>query len=406
MKEKYNSYKSTIIPWLPEIPVHWEVRKAKYLFRERNERGRPDEPLLAATQTKGVVRKEEYETRTVTAQKDLHLLKLVKKKDFVISLRSFQGGIEFAYHQGIISPAYTVFFEKDDHIIDKDYFKYLFKSAPFIASLSLFVTGIREGQNIDYSEFKNSLLPLPSKSEQRLIADFLNHKSELVHRFIAKKLNLIDVLKQKKKALLHETLNERSAQGRLIKLKYCVRNVSLQSSQKETDEVYVGMENIESWTGRFVEAEKKDFESQAKKFDNNDVLFGKLRPYLAKVYRAQWKGVCSSEFIVLRSAKLLMPEFLKLVLLDPVFINEVNSSTFGAKMPRADWDFIGNVKISVPDRKAQAKIIEFIETEGSRIDGIIKRIELEISKVKELRQSLVADTVTGQLRSLDLTASK
>ena len=99
MTSTYPSYKPTPIPWLPQIPDHWNMRKAKHLFKERSEKGFPNEPLLAATQTKGVVFKEEYETRTVTAQKDFHLLKLVKKEDFVISLRSFQGGIEFAYQQ-------------------------------------------------------------------------------------------------------------------------------------------------------------------------------------------------------------------------------------------------------------------------------------------------------------------
>ena len=97
----YPDYKDPGTPWLGEIPKHWAARKGKYLFNERIQKGFPDEPLLAATQTKGVIPKSHYENRTVVAQKDLHFLKLVKKGDFVISLRSFQGGIELAYYQGI-----------------------------------------------------------------------------------------------------------------------------------------------------------------------------------------------------------------------------------------------------------------------------------------------------------------
>src|SRR3989304_2654951 len=97
----YSYFKDSDLPWLGEIPEHWKLRKMKYLFRERNEKGFPDEPLLAATQSKGVVRKEHYENRTVLALKDLHLLKLVEVGDFVISLRSFQGGIEYAHQRGI-----------------------------------------------------------------------------------------------------------------------------------------------------------------------------------------------------------------------------------------------------------------------------------------------------------------
>src|SRR5688572_12131081 len=94
------------LPWLGRAPGHWRLRRAKFLFTERVQKGFPDEPLLAATQSKGVIRKEDYGARTVMAMKDLHLLKLVETGDFVISLRSFEGGIEVAHCRGIISPAY------------------------------------------------------------------------------------------------------------------------------------------------------------------------------------------------------------------------------------------------------------------------------------------------------------
>lgn len=108
------------------VPKHWELKKIKRLFMERVDKGYPEEPLLAATQTKGVVPKKMYENRTVTAEKDLHLLKLVKVGDFVISLRSFQGGIEYAYYQGIISPAYTIIVPNTE--INRGYFRHLAKS--------------------------------------------------------------------------------------------------------------------------------------------------------------------------------------------------------------------------------------------------------------------------------------
>ncbi|MFO1452626.1 MAG: hypothetical protein U1F61_30950, partial [Opitutaceae bacterium] len=88
----YPEYKASGLPWLGQVPGHWETRRMKFLFEERVQKGFPDEPLLAATQRKGVVRKKDYGARTVTAMKDLHLLKLVVEGDFVISLRSFQGG--------------------------------------------------------------------------------------------------------------------------------------------------------------------------------------------------------------------------------------------------------------------------------------------------------------------------
>jgi len=106
----YPVMKDSGLPWLGAVPDHWQLQRTKTLLRERVEKGFPNEPLLAATQSKGVVRKEEYENRTVLALKDLHLLKLVRSGDFVISLRAFQGGIEYARDQGIISPAYTILY--------------------------------------------------------------------------------------------------------------------------------------------------------------------------------------------------------------------------------------------------------------------------------------------------------
>ena len=128
----YPAMKDSGVEWLGDVPAHWGEKRIKTVLRERSEKGYPDEPLLAATQTKGVVRKEQYENRTVVALNDLNLLKLVRVGDFVISLRSFQGGIEYAREQGIISPAYTILYPFDPK--NHDYLTWLFKSRPFIAS--------------------------------------------------------------------------------------------------------------------------------------------------------------------------------------------------------------------------------------------------------------------------------
>ena len=107
-KLTFNKVKSTEAIWLPQIPEHWELVKVRHLFKESTLKGFPNETLLVASQEHGVVSKEAYGKRTVEATKDLHNLKLVEQGDFVISLRSFQGGIEVAHERGIISPAYTV----------------------------------------------------------------------------------------------------------------------------------------------------------------------------------------------------------------------------------------------------------------------------------------------------------
>ena len=203
----YSAYKGSGVPWLREVPAHWTLRRTKTLLRERSEKGFPDEPLLAATQTKGVVRKEQYENRTVLALKDLHLLKLVRVGDFVISLRSFQGGIEYAREQGIISPAYTTLYpvQRNNHA----YLTHVFKAKPYIENLSLFVTGIRQGQNIDYQKLARSLLPYPPLPEQAAIVRFLDHAGRRIRRYIRAKQKLIALLEEQKQALIHQAVTGR-----------------------------------------------------------------------------------------------------------------------------------------------------------------------------------------------------
>ena len=101
------------------------------------------------------------------------------------------------------------------------------------------------------------------------------------------------------------------------------------------------MENIESWTGKRIKTEEIIPESISNRFYKGDILFGKLRPYLAKIFLAPNDGICSSEFLVLRS-EAIEKRFLFYSIVSHEFIDTVNSSTYGAKMPRANWQFIGN----------------------------------------------------------------
>lgn len=169
---------STSLPSFGKVPAHWIVTRMKNVLQEKSIKGFPEEPLLAATQSKGVIRKDDYEKRTVVALKDFHLLKLVEVNDFVISLRSFEGGIEYARHRGIISSAYTVLGCRDPEF--HPYLAILLKSPPLLDILKLSVTGIREGQNINYEKLSCSGIALPPVGEALKIACWIGENlSEL-----------------------------------------------------------------------------------------------------------------------------------------------------------------------------------------------------------------------------------
>src|ERR1022692_1352505 len=135
---------------------------------------------------------------------------------------------------------------------------------------------------------------------------------------------------------------------------------------------FLALEHVESKTGRILPDGEAVFDSNVKVFKAHDVLFGRLRPYLAKVALPDFDGVCVGELMVLRAdTRDLNPRYLQLRLLTPDFINLVDGSTQGAKMPRASWSFMGDVKIAFPAQPEQNDIISHIDQETDKLDALI-----------------------------------
>lgn len=186
------------------IPAHWEERKIQYCFSERSQKGFPNEPMLCATQSQGVIPQSMYANRVVVVNKDFDKQKLVKVGDFVISLRSFEGGIEYAYYQGIISAAYTILTPKE--VENSEYFKHLFKSFNFIQLLQTCVTGIREGQNINYPFLSKHFIPVPPIEEQEAIVEYIRKKNSAIDNMIANLRAEIDTLTEYKQRLIADVV--------------------------------------------------------------------------------------------------------------------------------------------------------------------------------------------------------
>ncbi|QXZ16464.1 restriction endonuclease subunit S [Pseudomonas sp. AO-1] len=183
------------------------------------------------------------------------------------------------------------------------------------------------------------------------------------------------------------------------RLKFSAELINNKVSVEESPLPYLGLEHIESWTGRKIEGEIVNSEGVASSFLAGDVLFGKLRPYLAKVHLAQRDGLISSEALVIRSKAELHAEFLKYYMLSRDFINIVNSSTFGSKMPRASWDFIGNLPVLLPEVEEQQAIASFLDFKTAQIDALIAKKQALLEKLAEKRIALISHAVTKGLNS-------
>ena len=197
--------KDSGVEWLGKMPAGWELHRAKHLFKLTNDRGNDDLTLLAATQKYGMWPQDRLEgVVRVKDDTDLSKFRTVHKNDYVISLRSFQGGFERSDFEGVCSPAYQTFCAIRP--IDYQYFKYLFKSPSFIDHMNSLTLGIREGNTIKFDDFATQALGVPPLDEQHRIADFLDEKCFEIDLAIDAKQAIVADLKTFKQSLIYEVV--------------------------------------------------------------------------------------------------------------------------------------------------------------------------------------------------------
>ena len=181
------------------------------------------------------------------------------------------------------------------------------------------------------------------------------------------------------------------------RLKFAVTLINEKIDAVSEELPYVGLEHVTSWTGQYFPSDETASEGAASKFYAGDVLFGKLRPYLAKSFVAVDCGVASTELLVMRPNDEVDAKFFNYYLLSEGFVNIVDSSTYGAKMPRANWEFIGNLPMLIPSPYEQQKIVEFLEHKTSQIDALIEKKRALIEKLNEKRTAVITQAVTKGL---------
>ncbi|MDX9804901.1 MAG: restriction endonuclease subunit S [bacterium] len=201
IKEKERRFKANVQKLITNNCTKWNHLKPEKIFDSVTEKNFPDEELLSVTQDRGVIPRSMLEGRVMSPDGTTETYKLIKKGDFVISLRSFQGGIEYSEYRGIISPAYTVLRPKIE--INKDFYKLFFKTYVFIEKyLNIAVIGIRDGKQISIPDFMTIKIPFPPLPEQKQIAETLNTAQDEIN--ILKKL--LEQYKKQKQGLMQKLL--------------------------------------------------------------------------------------------------------------------------------------------------------------------------------------------------------
>lgn len=414
---RYDEYKDTGIGWLPKLPSHWKKRKLKYCFSERSEKNHPEEQMLCATQSHGVIPQSMYQNRVVVVNKGFEGLKLVKVGDFVISLRSFEGGIEYAYYQGIISAAYTILAPIEKQFTD--YFKVLFKSLPFIQLLQTCVTGIREGQNINYPLLGRKFIPIPPPAEQEKIVSYLESKTLCIDAYVRareRELQLLNELKETEIAnIITRGLNPDVKMkdsgipwiGAIPEHWEIKRIASLFTGKVDINSNFLYQHAYKFNYGTLVPKNEigdiEEYRSTYVKYSiikKGDILINGLNlnyDFVSqRVAIAPDDGIITSAYIVVRSRNNTNSAYYTYL-----FKTMDNKKLFhgmgtGIRLTLS-FDELKKQLIPIPSPEEQYAIVAYIEGKCAKVNSLVAELEAEIEYLKEYKQKLIADCVTGQI---------
>lgn len=414
--------KDSGIEWIGEIPVNWDINKGKYIFQQRSEKGNSIElQLLSPTQKFGVIPQSLYEELTtntavkVNEKTNLMTFKTIHIGDYCISLRSFQGGFEYSLYEGVVSPAYTVFYATET--ICKGYYKYLFKEQCFIREMNSFTLSLRDGKNISFEDFGNTYIPVPPLSEQQAISAYLDKKCSEIDSLTADIQKQIETLEEYKRSVITEAVTkglnpdaEMKDSGiewvgkipkhwTMTKFKYiCTVKTNLVDVRKYQEYPQISPENIEKDSGVLINynsVEESGVISNNHLFFKGQIVYSKIRPKLNKVIIAPFDGLCSADMYPIETTE--NTNFMLYVILSQYFLSQVVLQTEDrVKMPKINQEELGTIIVTLPTNEEQQQIADYLDKKCTRIDGIISDKKKQLETLEEYKKSLIFEYVTGK----------
>ena len=415
----YPTYKDSGVQWLAEVPSSWNVFPAKQVFADSKERRRTDDTFLTASQKYGVISQQRYMQliggRIVQASQDFDKWKHVEPDDFVISLRSFQGGLEMCAERGCVTWHYVVLKPKMEII--PLYFKWLFKSFSYIKSLQSTCNFIRDGQDLRYSNFVQVPIPFPPLTEQKTIASFLDKKCAEIEELISRRQAIIDRLKELKQSIIADAVTKGLNPDVPMKDSGTAWQGKVPAHWKKNrnkNEIFPKVNHVGDNPNKLpmLSLTKKgvivrDLESGKGKFSADESKFLIVEPgdfvfchydiqetprtvglsshlgYITGSYNIYgFKGENSQFFYYLHECfddrKLLCPLYKGLR-------NTIRQDRFLS------------MRIFLPPAEEQKTIVAYLDKKCGEIDELVARQEQIIEKLKELKTSTIAHVVTGKV---------
>ena len=399
--KKYDAYKPSGIGWIGEIPEGWEKCRFKNFLTLINK------PSISDTKV-GLENIESGSGKYLPSDSEFDGNGVEFLIDDILygKLRPYLMKVWVAEFTGNAVGDFFVFRAKKN--ANPYFLKYLMLSDGFTKEAD----GATEGAKMPRvsSEFIMSLrYYLPSKKEQIAIAYYLDAKCANIDNVVAIQRKRIELLKELKQSIITHAVTKGLDKTAKMKdsgidwigkipegwEKCRFKNFLILINKPSISDAKIGLENIESGSGKFLPSDS-EFDGNGVEFIRNDIVYGKLRPYLMKVWVAEFTGNAVGDFFVFRAKKNANPNFIKYLMLSDGYTKKADGATVGAKMPRVSSNFILTLKYYLPSKEEQTAIADYLDKKCTIINKQIAKVEKQIELLNEYKQSVITECVTGK----------
>ena len=404
----YPEYKESGVEWIGEIPAHWEIGKIKHIATFVSQKSTPETNAIKISPEN--VESETGKVLDFYSSYDSVGVKFQAGDVLFNKLRVYLSKVVFTEYSGYSLGEMIVI--KPSLQDSGKYLFYLMLSCRFIEYCNSISEGVKMPRT-DVDDILNAQIPLALYEEQTQIVNFLDRKTGQIDELIHLKERRIELLHEQRTVLINqavtkgldpnvemkpsgvEWIGEIPERWEIGRIKHIATFVS-EKSIPETDTIKISPENVESETGKILDFHSS-YDSVGVKFQAGDVLFNKLRVYLSKVVFAKYGGCSLGEMIVIRPFLQRMGKYLFYLMLSSRFIEYCNAISYGVKMPRTSVDDILDAQIPMTSDQEQAQITNFLDRKTQQIDDLISEEQRKIELLKEYRQSLISEAVTGKI---------
>ena len=418
--------KDSGIEWIGEIPEGWRTINPKALFTQRKDKAQKGERQLTSSQQYGILYQDDYMeltgSKVVTVEKDFDILKHVEAGDFVISMRSFQGGLEYSTKSGAISSAYIMLVPNLELVYPR-FYKWLLKSSVYIDALQRTTNMVRDGQAMRYSNFAQVRLFTLPLDEQKSRADFLDLECSSIDKILSKTRSSIEEYKKLKQAVITqavtkgvrgeremkdsgvEWIREIPVDWEISRIKYVSifePSCDFKKLTPETIITYSPMECIKNGTFERRTSLYGNLAHTLTPFQNGDIVMAKVTPCFENGNIAIMNelqsgyGLGSSELFVFRPQN-INTRYLFYWLQNKLFVHQACATMTGTGgLKRISPSFVKNCNIHYPSAAEQAQIAAYLDAKCAEIDGLIAKKEQLVKKLESYKKSLIYEVVTGK----------